>query len=187
MHAHELIVTRRTVHDYAPTDVDEAIVDRALVAAHHAPCHKHTWPWRFIKVGRQTREAMVPTAVALKSAGRSTPLPDKAKQKIVEKLVNPAWLVVVTQVRADDAFRRQEDYAACATAIQNLQLALHAEGLGTKWSSGSLTRHPDLLALLGVDPETEDLVGYVWVGHAAGPARVIKRPPLDERFVRTLP
>ncbi len=187
MSIHDLIRTRRTVQDFAHTEVDEAIVDRALAAAHNAPCHKLTWPWRFTKVGRATREAFVPTALELQSLKRSAPLPAGAVDKITAKLVNPAWLVVVTQVRADDPERRREDYAACATAVQNMQLALHAEGVGSKWGSGGLTRHPTVLDMLGVDGTLEDMVGFIWIGHPAREPKPVPRPALDATFVRSLP
>ena len=46
-------------------------------------------------------------------------------------------------------------------------LSLHAQGIGTKWSTGGVTKHPDTYALLGVDAEQERIVGFLWAGYAA--------------------
>ncbi|MCA9545073.1 MAG: nitroreductase family protein, partial [Myxococcales bacterium] len=79
-----------------------------------------------------------------------------------------------------------EDYAACAAAIQNMQLALQAEGVHSKWGSGDLTRHPAVLEMLGVDGNLEDVVGFIWIGHPLAPPKGVPRPALDG-FVRRLP
>jgi nitroreductase len=174
---HAALTGRRTVHRYVPEPVDPAILSRALEAAHAAPCHKLTWPWRFTRVGRATREALVQVAIRLKSA--RSPLDADRCAALRRKMLDPAELVVVSQVLADDPFRRQEDYAATACAIQNLSLSLAAEGVGSKWSTGGVTRDPETYALLGIDPAAEQIVGFVWVGYAAKEPPVPPRPPLD--------
>ena len=97
---------------------------------------------------------------------------------VQSKLINPATLIVVTQARAEDPFRNTEDYAATCCAIQNMMLAATAEGLGSKWSTGALTKHPDVCDILDIDIEAEDVVGFVWVGV---PLKVptIERPALE--------
>ena len=116
-------------------------------------------------------------------AGRSAP--PKLVEKITAKLMHPAALIVVSVTRCDDPFRAREDYAAACCAVQNLLLAATAEGLGSKWSSGGLTTHPETYAALAIDPAVEDIIGFIWVGL---PAKVptIARPPL-ESMVRALP
>ena len=51
----DLVISRRTIHSYRPEAIEEEVVQRALRAAHHAPNHKLTWPWRFTRVGPETR------------------------------------------------------------------------------------------------------------------------------------
>ena len=175
MELYEAIHGRRTVHLYRDEPLAEGALDRVLAAAHQAPNHKLTWPWRFYRVGHETRRArLLPIGIRLKGGDEPSP---RLVTKITEKLMNPAELVVVTVVRCDNAFQAREDYAATACAIQNLQLAAFAEGYGAKWSSGGLTTHPETYAAVGIDPEQEEIVGFIWVGV---PARVpkIKRPEL---------
>jgi nitroreductase len=78
----------------------------------------------------------------------------------------PGWLVVTCR-RSSDSLRQQEDYAACACAIQNFMLSLHSEGIASKWSTGPVTRDNEFLDLLGVDPEAEFAAGLIWYGYPA--------------------
>lgn len=185
MQLYDAIHRRRTIHDYLDRPLPEGAFERIIDAAHQAPNHKLTWPWRFSRIGRETREkTLLPLGIRLKAPTGRDPSP-KLVAKITEKLMHPAELVVVSLVRCDDAFRAREDYAAAACAIQNLQLAATAEGAGAKWSSGGLTTHPETYAAVGIDPEVEEIIAFVWIGV---PAKVpsIKRPPL-EAVLRAVP
>ena len=163
MNVHDAIASRRTVHRYVPTPVDDAVVERALEAATYAPNHKLTWPWRFVLPGPDARARLAELNVRLKSARR--PLTEEMMQGIRDKMLHPARLIVVTQVLSGDAFREQEDYATISCAIQNMSLSLHADGVASKWSTGGVTTHPEAYALLGVDPAQERVVGFVWAGY----------------------
>ncbi|MBL8619516.1 MAG: nitroreductase family protein [Deltaproteobacteria bacterium] len=185
MNVEAALLGRRTVHEWLPAVAPPGLRARLLAAAHQAPCHKLTWPWRFLALGPQTRAALIPLAVAEKEGKHGKPLIGPLRDKIAAMWTSPMEVFAVSQVLAADPLRREEDYAAVACAIQNIQLLAHGLGLGAKWSTGPLTRAPAALALLGVDPEVERCVGYVFVGL---PARVgeVPRPPL-EGFVRALP
>ena len=104
-------------------------------------------------------------------------------ERIRAKLINPGALIVVTQLRCDDEFRDREDYAATCCAIQNLMLAARAEGLGSKWSTGALTQHPDVCAALGVNGDEERVVGFIWLGSAQATPE-IKRPEVEAHIRR---
>jgi nitroreductase len=182
MDLYEAIHDRRTIHSYEPHPMESGALERVLGAAHLAPNHKLTWPWRFLVVGSETRDALVPIAFELKNA--TDPL---IQGKIRQKLINPSALVVVTQILDSngDEFRIREDYAATCCAIQNMMLAARAEGLGSKWSTGALTHHPKICELLGVSTRIERVVGFVWLGMAST-IPTIERPPV-EAHVRHLP
>lgn len=189
MNVRDALLGRRTVHSYRPEPVPEEVIERALEAAIHAPNHRLTWPWRFLRVGRETRKGLVDIAVQLKSAGVDCGVEQLAalRGKIKGKFLNPHDLIVVTvRCGETDAIRAREDYAACACAIQNLSLSLWSDGVGSKWSSGAPTRHADTYQLLGIDPQAEEIIGFLWVGIADKVPHMPERPPLDS-FVRRLP
>lgn len=176
------ILTRRTAHLFRPHPVPEEVVERALFCALRAPNHKLTNPWRFTRIGPRTRAAITELAVEVKREGG--PLSAKQEEKVREKVSSAPELIVVTQIRVDDEFRRREDYASCACAIQNLCLSLWGAGVHSKWSTGAVTRDPRLYALTGIDPEREETVGFVWIGYADDQPET-PRLALDEVVRRT--
>ncbi len=187
MNVREAILERRTVHRYSPEPIPEGAVERALEAAVAAPNHKLTNPWRFTRVGPEGRQAIEDLYVELKSQDRD--LSEADEQNYRNKVGNPPQLVVPSQVLVDDAFTRREDYAAVACAIENLMLSLRGEGVFSKWTTGSITRHPDTYELLGIDPDDEEIVGFVWIGYPREDHRDLAKPgrrPLEE-VVRRLP
>ncbi len=169
----ETVFGRRTIHNYLPDPVPTEVLDKLLSAAHMAPNHKLTWPWRFVVVGSETRQRLLPIACELKKA--TSP---QVINKIREKLLNPGALIVVTQKINGDDFRQKEDYAAVCCAIQNVMLAATAEGFGSKWSTGGLTQHPSVCDLLEIDLSQETVAGFIWVGVPKS-TPTIDRPPLD--------
>lgn len=171
MDAHEALHSRRTAHAYTTKAVPDEVVERALAAAHMAPCHKHTWPWRFTILGTEARAAMIGIATELKDAAaiRKTGagLQPHQREAIRAKLGNPGAMIFVSQVRSDDPFRSKEDYAAVSCAVQNLCVSAWADGFASKWSTGGFTRDARAYGVLGIDAEVEEIVGCVFLGEAA--------------------
>ena len=183
MNVNEALLTRRTVHRYSADPVPDEVIEQALEAAHHAPCHKLTWPWRFVLPGPVAREKLLQVAFRKgreKFGGGA--LPPHVEEGLRAKVERPARLIVVLQKVDADAFRAKEDYAACAAAVQNLMLSVTASGYASKWGTGGLTRDPESHEVLGVAGD-EEVVGFVWVGV---PEKVpnIKRPPVSQHVQR---
>lgn len=162
MTARELILTRRTVHDYQPGPIPEGAVERAVTAAMAAPNHRMTEPWRFVRVGPEGRRRLVEISAALK--GGPAALGEPALERLRAKMLHPAELLVVCQVRHDDPGIAREDYAATACAVQNAMLSFWEEGVGSKWSTGAVTTDERTYAALGVDATQEQIVGFLWAG-----------------------
>ena len=162
MEFRDVLLTRRTIHHYRPEPIDEGAIERALQAAIRAPNHKLSNPWRFTRVGPRGREQLVELGIELKRQKKD--VTEKYEKTLRKKYGNPAELVVVSQVLDDDPFRRKEDYAATACAIQNFCLSLWAEDIGSKWSTGSMTRDERTYEMLGIDGEAEEIVAFVWAG-----------------------
>ena len=157
---HAFLRTRRTIHAFRPDPPPEAALHRAIELACAAPNHRLTEPWRFTVIGPETARRIALLNARLVEAERG---PEAAANKRARWLAMPGWFAV-TCLRSDDPLREREDYAAAACAVQNMLLALWAEGLGTKWGTGPITRHPEFYDLLGIDPDEEQLVGLFWYG-----------------------
>ncbi|MGK0359827.1 MAG: nitroreductase [Bradymonadia bacterium] len=176
----DAIHARMTAHRWQSVPVPPALIDDCLTAAQLAPCHKHTWPWRFIVVGPHTRAQI--TRIALAKAGDVS---EKKKDFIRTKVDAAGALIVAVQAMDADPARAREDYAACACAIQNICLVAADAGFESKWGSGSLTRVPEVVALMPLE-EGEQIIGFIWIGRGLTACERIARPPL-ERVVRRLP
>jgi nitroreductase len=159
----QALVERRTVNQFETTPVPTELVDRALKAAIMAPCHKMTEPWRFIRLGPKTIEKIAKLNAA--SVASKDPVKAAAKERRWQAI--PGWCVVTSSRSLDNDVQVREDYAATSCAIQNFMLSLWAAGVGTKWTSGPITRTPEFAELCGIDLAKEHVVGCIWYGYAA--------------------
>jgi nitroreductase len=182
MELHQCLVSRRTVHKFRPGEVPAAIVDKAVEAAHWAPNHKLTFPWRFTFAGPQARKVFTETGIALKEQ-KGGPLSAEAKASIERKFMTPGVLIAVSCIVSPDAARAREDYAAVACAIQNLMLSFWDSGFGSMWGTGAVTRHPKAYETLRIDPAKEEIVGFLYVGVPETVPPAPARPPARD-FVR---
>jgi nitroreductase len=154
---------RRTVNDFKTIKVDQELVNVAIRAAIAAPNHKMTEPWRFILLGDKT----ISEIAALNAADISKKDPVKGAKKKERWQAIPGWCVVTSAKSRDgknDALQEREDYAATCCAIQNFMLSLWANGVGTKWTTGPITRTPEFAQLCGIDPSIEEVAGCIWYG-----------------------
>ena len=178
MDINTVLLTRRTIHSWKALPMPDEVLETALQAAHMAPCHRYTWPWRFTKVGPNARSLIFDLTANLKK-GNHEVIPERMRQALIRKIQNPAALVVVSMVRCEDAFTERENYAAVSCAIQNLSLSLHASGFGSKWSTGKVTRHEKSYEILGIDQSVEEIVGFIWAGVPETVPAAPKRPDLS--------
>jgi nitroreductase len=176
---------RRTVGAFSSRPVLREVIERLIASAVWAPNHHLTEPWRFIVVAGAAREEL---AAAIESAGEAGSQEAAGVVRTARtKLLRAPALVVVGQAVADesDAVTDLEDYASCCCATQNMLLAAAAVGLGSKWSTGVLSRSPAAKAHLGLGP-LDRIVGYVYLGYPAeAPVRDEERavPSIDWRGI----
>ena len=172
---------RRTIGSFRPDVPPKEVVLQALELARWAPNHKKTEPWHAILLGPETASAVVALNAQVLTATKGAAEAAAKSKKWAEV---PGW-VAITCDKSADPLRREEDYAACCCAIQNLQLALWSAGIGTKWSTGDVTRHPDFYRLLGVDSSQQSVVGLIWYGYPAVVPEQTRGPM--ESFLTELP
>ena len=168
----EAIRTRRTIHNFRPETPPRERIVQAIDLARWAPNHRLTEPWRFRLLGQETAEAVARLNAERTASERG----EKAGQVKLERWrAVPGWLVV-TCVHSENPIRSREDYAACCCAVQNLMLYLWSEGVGTKWTTGDVTRDPRFFELLGIDPDEERLVSMLWYGYPDEVPQTQRRP-----------
>lgn len=156
----EVLRGRRTINLYLQTPVPDALVEEAIEAATWAPNHHVTEPWAFYLLGRKTVEGCLDLVYDLIAERKDKKAAEFKRASWSEK---PGW-VVVTCRSSDDEVRQREDYAACAAAIQNLMLYLWKAGVGSKWTTGDITRDSRFIDIVGIS-EDEFVVGLIWYGY----------------------
>tara|TARA_Y100001968_G_scaffold275802_1_gene269720 strand:+ start:635 stop:1186 length:552 start_codon:yes stop_codon:yes gene_type:complete len=173
MEISEAIKKRRTLHIFSKKIVPNEVIERSLVAANQAPCHRRTFPWRFTNIGIKNRELLYQLQLTLKFGDKE--IDESSLKKIRGKMLNPSHLLIATQVCTDNQVQKLEDYAACACAIQNMSLSLVAENVGCKWSTGKITKDPNTYKISKINSIEEEIIGFIWIGYGSEPP-IIKRP-----------
>ena len=172
----QAIKKRRTIHLFSKTRVPKEVIERSIVAANQAPCHRRTFPWRFTSLGINRRKRLCQLQLSLKFVDK--PIDEISYKKIKDKILNPSHLLVATQLCTDNKVQKLEDYAACACAIQNLSLSLVSDGVGSKWSTGKITTDCNTYQIAEIDPSEEEIIGFIWIGYGIAPP-LITRPLLN--------
>lgn len=161
---------RRDMRHFSGGTVADALLQRLLSAAHHAPSVGFMQPWRFIRVrSRPLREGVhaLVEQERLLTAQALGEREDEFMKLKVQGVLDAAEVLVVALPpgREQHVFGRRTlpemDLASAACAIQNLWLAARAEGLGMGWVS---LFDPQQLAALLQMPEGSKPVAVLCLG-----------------------
>ncbi len=141
----ELAYRRRTLRRYRPQAVDEASLERILLAATYAPSAHNRQPWRFAVIydtGAKQALAAAMGARLREDRLRGGDDPDEVAADVARSILRiggaPGLIVVcLTMAEMDvyaDAARNDAEHLmavqSVAMATQNALLAAHDEGLG---------------------------------------------------------
>ena len=165
----DIINSRRTIYRFSDQPVSESDLEIGFTAANNAPCHKHTFPWQFYVLGQETRDKLLDRVVELayeKAEKKGDVDKDLAGRKAISKIRDvPVMIAVTSKLSPDDQFREQEDYAATVCSLHNLVLSLWDLGIGSQWSTGSITRDSSTYEHLEIDEQKERIIGFLKVGY----------------------
>jgi nitroreductase len=173
-----LISDTRTIHSFVPGEgPTEAELEACLKLSLLAPNHKKTFPWKIIRASDQLRESLADVSADQKIQTGATQAEAQAARS--KSLAAKELIIFVLKKLPNDAFREREDYATLCCSIQLLALSLREKGYGYKWSTGKITRGPEVATLLSLG-EQEEVVGFIWAGREAKAPVLGKRPQLAE-------
>ena len=161
---YRVIHERRDMRHFCGGQVEAAVLERLLSAAHAAPSVGLMQPWRFIRITDKYLREDLYHLVQRERDATAEALGERREDFLalkVEGIRECAECLVVTLMdkREPHIFGRRTlphmDIASTACAIQNLWLAARAEGLGMGWVS--LFEPRALKALLGMPAGSEPL------------------------------
>ncbi len=187
-----LIQARRTCYQFLPQQTNSLTdleIKHCLEAAIWAPNHKLTQPWRFWVIGKNMQQKLAVVYAdnrASKKAESDSEVYQGLYTKAFEKFMAIPQIILVGQVLAKDKFTAKEDYAACACAIQNLQLIAWQQSIGVQWSTGPILTDPRSYELLTIQPAEIALIGALYMGKVDAECRVnnldqtTKRKPVED-------
>lgn len=167
----------------APT---HAQIETAIECAATAPDHKKLRPWRFIVTQGDARHELGNALVAAAKAkavqeGETLSEKDIAKTQAMP-LRAPVIITVVTKIQAHKKVPPFEQMLSAGAAIQNLILALKAQGFSTVWRTGLLCNEPAVKSYFDVGPD-DYVTAFVYTG--TSPKNEPARKPIDiESLVR---
>lgn len=177
------IQTRRTI-PFARVQTDalsEEHLTQILEAANWAPSHRHTEPWRFVLFQGEGRKrlANLLAETYTKTAG------DAVMQRKIDKAHNRCGHVpvIVTIIMKRSPNPEFEDVLAVGAAVQNLQLAAAALGVGVSWSTPGYLDHPDVRAFFKLE-DGDRCFGFLYMGYRACDVPNSKRGALEDKITR---
>lgn len=174
----EIIRTRRTINFFGPGLPPRNLILEAIDLARWAPNHHLTEPWHFYMLSESTKSTIVELNADLVARDKGDKAADLKRERWS---AIPGW-VVATSLKSSDELRTREDYAATCCAVYAMCLHLWSRGVGTKWTTGAVTRDPRFYETIWADPEVEQVVGLIWYGYASE-LPVAARKPVSEIVV----
>jgi nitroreductase len=181
------IETRRSIGRVKQAPVPRELIERILESGVHAPNHKITEPWRFhVFSGKGRGElARVRAEIARLQAEAEGESEEMAAGRISrerKKAFRAPVVIAVISVAGRDEVETLENYAACAAAVQNMQLTAHALGLAAMWRTGPIVYHQEMRRFFGLK-ENDRIVAHVYLGYPDMGVRPRRRDPANEKTV----
>ncbi len=157
----EVLCGRRTIELFLQTPVPEKLILAAIETATWVPNHHVTEPWHFYLLGKETKERCLDLCRDIVTDKKGAEAGEFKRQSWSQK---PGWLVVTCQ-RSEDELLQRENYAACSAAVHTLMLYLWKAKVGSKWTTGDITRDSRFFDIIGVDEAQEFVVSLIWYGY----------------------
>ncbi len=181
------IETRQSMGRVKQDPVPKELVERILESAVHAPNHKITEPWRFHVFAGKGRGELARARAEIarlqsEAEGEDEEMAAGRISRERKKAFRAPVVIAVISKAGRDEVETLENYAACAAAVQNMQLTAHALGLAAMWRTGPVAYHDHMRNFFDLK-EGDRMVAHLYVGYPDMGERPRRRKPARERTV----
>ena len=174
------IKSRRSIGNLSIPAPTESQIRAAIDCAVTAPDHKKLRPWRFIVTQGNARHDLgraLLAAAEAQAAQEGEELSEKSRKKTYNMpLRAPVIITVVTHMQVHKKVPPFEQMLSAGAAVQNLILALQAQGFSTVWRTGLLANEPAVKAYFDVGAD-DYVTAFVYTG--SSPCDMPTRKPID--------
>ena len=187
MEVNRAIETRQSIGRVRQDPVPRELVEKILQSAVHAPNHKLTEPWRFhVFIGKGRGEFARARAELARLQARAEGEEEEFAAGRISRERKKAFrapvVIAVISKGGRDEVETLENYAACAAAVQNMQLAAHSLGLATIWRTGTFAYHPYMRDFFELE-ENDKIAAYLYLGYPDMSERPRRREPASSKTV----
>jgi coenzyme F420-0:L-glutamate ligase/coenzyme F420-1:gamma-L-glutamate ligase len=185
----QALFDRRTIRTFADTPVPDDLIAKAVAAAVTAPAPHHSTPWRFVVVRDRSTQLLDAMREAWAVDLRGDGFTDEqiARRLHRGEVLRKAPLLVVPCLVTTDAAHDYPDprragaeremfLVSMGAGVENLLVALAADGLGSAWVSSTMFCKDVTRRVLELADDW-DPMGAIAVGYAAESPGF--RPPRD--------
>jgi nitroreductase len=161
----QAIFERRSIRTFTSDPVSAEQVRLILEAGRWAPSGLNNQPWRFL--------------VLWAGDPRQAVLSECTKYG---KIIQQARVLIVVVVDKEVMYNATKDHQSVGACLQNMLLAVHAQGLGAVWLGEILNQEERVLQELNLSSGQYELMAVVALGHPAQEGSS-QRKPLKEMLL----
>lgn len=161
MEVFDAISGRRSVREFTVESVGDDVIEKILEAGRWAPSGLNNQPWKF-KVVRDSE-----TKRKLASCTK------------YRQIIENAPVSICVFLDSGEGYDRTKDVQAVGACIQNMLLAVHAQGLGAVWLGEILNQRKKAEEILAA-PKSCELMAVLAVGRPKNQPTKGSRKKLDE-------
>lgn len=157
---------------------DPAQLEEMLAIATRTPDHGKLFPWRFVIIGGDQRDALAELLVA--AYRRQKPDAGRLEIEATEQFARQAPTLVVALSAPSPASHipMWEQQLSAGAACMNLVHAAHAMGFAAAWLTG-WAAYDDMVRDAFGGPD-ERIAGFIFIGTPGRPLEERPRPELDQ-------
>ena len=195
---HEFLRSRRSIRRFKPLAVPEDIINRILETASHAPSAHNRQPWRFAVLTHLQPKIRLSELLAADfrrdlSADQLDEITIEARLNRSKNRIKDAPLIIILCMDSSEMDIYPDEKRATAErtmAIQSvaaaglqIQLAAHAEGLGSVWTCSPLFSPQTVRTALDL-PENWEPQAMYFIGYSDETSRAKELKPLENVLLR---